>query len=227
MADVEDEELEPLFDYTRVQPVDFLSVHGDEEIDCSPCIPNAKRKKCSESSTDGKVENLAVVVEEKDQEEEEEDWLPPPPQEEIGASSALPEDEILRELRLKKEELTSIAHSAGDVMRAVMESAKREVASCSSRSDDEEAVLEEKVKPGSDKPKILISIQGKDGQKQFRMNKEEKLEKLFKMYARWAQVDLESLVFCFDGEKVNPSATPAGLGLEDDDIIEVHVRQGR
>lgn len=31
-------------------------------------------------------------------------------------------------------------------------------------------------------------------------------------------------MFCFDGEKVGPEATPDALGMEDDDIIEVHVK---
>lgn len=35
---------------------------------------------------------------------------------------------------------------------------------------------------------------------------------------------VESLVFIFDGDKVSPAATPEGLGLEDGDMIEVHLK---
>lgn len=44
------------------------------------------------------------------------------------------------------------------------------------------------------------------------------------MYAEKAQLKLENLVFCFDGEKVSPTETPEGLGLENDDMLEVHVK---
>lgn len=43
------------------------------------------------------------------------------------------------------------------------------------------------------------------------------------MYADKAKLDLKSLVFCFDGDKIGPAATPDALGMEDNDIIEVHV----
>uniref|UniRef100_A0A1D1Y3J3 Ubiquitin-like protein SMT3 n=2 Tax=Anthurium amnicola TaxID=1678845 RepID=A0A1D1Y3J3_9ARAE len=108
-------------------------------------------------------------------------------------------------------------------MRAVIESAKRERKSLG-KSDDLEPVVEEPVKPKVDRPKILISIQGKDGHKQFRVYKDDKFERLFKMYANRINCNLECLVFCFDGDKVNPSATPHSLGLEEDDIIEVHIK---
>lgn len=44
------------------------------------------------------------------------------------------------------------------------------------------------------------------------------------MYAEKAKLELQSLVFSFDGDKISPTATPDGLGMEDDDIIEVHVK---
>lgn len=42
------------------------------------------------------------------------------------------------------------------------------------------------------------------------------------MYAEKTKNDIESLVFCFDGDKVNTSSSPKNLELEDEDIIEVH-----
>ncbi|CAA7408505.1 unnamed protein product [Spirodela intermedia] len=223
MADGE-EELEPLFDYSRVQPADFLAVEDDDEPDSSPCFPNAKRRKCASAALKGNSDNKVVRLEDDmREEEEEEDWLPPPPPQIRDASLDLAEDETIQKLRLKKQELASFAWSAEDVMRAVIESAKKELNS-SEKSDDPEVEAEEPVKQNVDRPKILISIQDKDGHKQFRVYKDDKFERLFKMYAGWAKCGPESLVFCFDGSKISPSATPAILGLEDDDMIEVHLK---
>ena len=44
------------------------------------------------------------------------------------------------------------------------------------------------------------------------------------MYAIKLKVDLKSLVFVFDGDKIGPDDTPGGLGMEDDDMIEVHIK---
>lgn len=72
--------------------------------------------------------------------------------------------------RLKKQELASFSRSAEDVMRDVIESAKKELNS-SEKSDGPEAQVEKPAKPNVDRPKILISVQDKDGHKQFRMYK--------------------------------------------------------
>lgn len=53
---------------------------------------------------------------------------------------------------------------------------------------------------------------------------DDKFERLFKLYAEKVQVKLDNLVFSFDGDKISTNATPDSLGLEDDDIIEVHVK---
>lgn len=44
------------------------------------------------------------------------------------------------------------------------------------------------------------------------------------MYADKAKLKVENLVFCFDGDKVDPTATPSSLELEDNDMIEVNVK---
>ena len=50
---------------------------------------------------------------------------------------------------------------------------------------------------------------------------DEKFERLFKRYAVKAKLQIESLVFMFDGDKINLTATPDSLGMDDEDIIEV------
>lgn len=44
------------------------------------------------------------------------------------------------------------------------------------------------------------------------------------MYTEKAQLKLENLVFCFEGDEVSPNETPEGLGLENDDMLEVHMK---
>lgn len=53
---------------------------------------------------------------------------------------------------------------------------------------------------------------------------DDKFERLFKLYAEKVQMRLDNLVFSFDGEKISLDATPQMLGLENDDIIEVHTK---
>lgn len=45
------------------------------------------------------------------------------------------------------------------------------------------------------------------------------------MYADKVHLDTKNLVFSFDGGKVGPSDTPASLGMEDNDMIEVDERK--
>ncbi|XP_010924176.1 uncharacterized protein [Elaeis guineensis] len=220
------EELEPLFDYSRVQPADF-PYFDDDDFDSLPTFPGMKRKKAADR-TDGKVKESrkdVVVLDDEEKggkERKEEDWLPPSPQRIPSSGLALQEDKTLRELRLQKQELASLAQSAQDVLRAVKESAITELSSYGKPAPEVKA--SQPSKPQVERKKIVISIQGKNGQKQFRVYSDDKFERLFKMYAEKAQLKLENLVFCFDGDKVSPAETPEGLGLENDDMLEVHVK---
>ncbi|XP_042504910.1 uncharacterized protein LOC122081744 [Macadamia integrifolia] len=217
MDKTEEEELEPLFDYSRVQPINVICLDDDSDESTLP-----KKRKISEAAsiivdkgTKGpKVVNLV-------DENEEEDWLPPPPKVSDAAQN-FEEDSTIKKLRLKKQELASFAQSAEELMRAVEESAQRDLKS--SLHFPQESEVENASKLHDQRAKIIISIQDKDGQKQFRVFKDEKFEKIFKMYAEKVKRDTTSLVFSFDGDKVSPAATPGGLGMEDDDIIEVHAK---
>lgn len=53
---------------------------------------------------------------------------------------------------------------------------------------------------------------------------DDKFERLFKIYADKTKLDVKNLVFCFDGDKVTPDQTPNSLGMEENDILEVHVK---
>ncbi|WOK99923.1 hypothetical protein Cni_G08635 [Canna indica] len=259
----EEDEFEPLFNYTHVRPADLLAFQGewsfpsislllssasittdywiwleDDLFDSPPIITNGKRKNTSEAA------EAAVVVIDDDEEEikaknngclppasrkhgnsglgldpkrkKDEDWLPPPPPRIPNSGLRLQEDKTLQELRLYKQELAAFAQSAQDALQQVVEGAKQE-------HNNSGNAVEETIKQVQ-RQKIVISIQDKEGQKQFRLCLDDKFQRLFKMYAEKVQIKLDNLVFSFDGDKVDPNATPEALGMEDEDIIEVHVK---
>lgn len=67
--------------------------------------------------------------------------------------------------RLKKQELASFAQSAEDVMRAVEESARKEISSLGRSALGSEGDQPSGV--ASEREKIIITIQDKDEQKKF------------------------------------------------------------
>lgn len=221
MADSTVDDLEPLFDYRRVQPVNFVCI-DDDDSDTSPVHKPKKRKILDEEvlkvDEDEEVKVIKVVN------VEEEDWLAPPPMDSTDACSKIDEDSTIKELRRRKQELVSFAQSAKNLLLEAEESAKRELSGSLKPSLD--AVAEQPKNPASEREKIVISIQNKDERKQFRVYMDDKFERLFSMYADKAKLDMQSLVFTFDGDKISLAATPASLGMEDDDIIEVHVKKG-
>ncbi|PIA33442.1 hypothetical protein AQUCO_04100102v1 [Aquilegia coerulea] len=214
-----EEEFEPLFDYSRVQPINFISIDDDLSDSENALIPKRlKKDEKKEEPVSGNVVKATVceVI-------DEEDWLPPPPKTLNGARKHDQENSTIKELRLKKQELASFAQSAEEVIRAVEESAKKHVASTkqSSLGSEQEKVVS---MPPDDRVKIIISIQDKEGQKQFRTYTDEKLERVFKAYAEKINLDVGSLIFCFDGDKISATATPGELDMEDNDIIEVRTK---
>ncbi|XP_021896327.1 uncharacterized protein LOC110813473 isoform X2 [Carica papaya] len=215
MADSSDE-LEPLFDYSRVQPVNIVFVDDDDSPIACP-----KRKKISEPVEKG--DETVKVIEIVNSKEAEEDWLLPPPKVSVDAHNELGENSTIKELRLRKQELLSYAKSAEHALEEVESSVTGELDRSLQPSLD--AVAVEPPKYSHERAKVVISVQGKDGQKQFRVYMDDKFERLFKLYADRVKLDPESLVFCFDGSKISAHATPDSLGMEDDDIIEVHVKK--
>ncbi|KAI3848916.1 hypothetical protein MKW98_014450 [Papaver atlanticum] len=215
MEDKPEEELEPLFDYSRVQPTaNFISL-DDDGSDCEHVFkfsPKRRKKLVSDESDEKKVEVKSVI----DLDDNEDDWLLPPPPV-VSKSNAELENSTIKQLRLKKQELASFALSAGEVLEAVEDSAKKELSSSGT-----DAKTEQPPKVCDERAKIIISIQDKDGAKQFKVYVDEKFEKFFKQYADKVKREIQSLAFCFDGDKINPAETPASLGMEDDDIIEVY-----
>ncbi|KAJ0971588.1 hypothetical protein J5N97_019547 [Dioscorea zingiberensis] len=221
VADEGEDDLEPLFDYSRVQPPLIMCLDEDDELDISKIPFGPERKRSSDQTDEKREKDCKVVGVAEVVQEDEEDWLPPPPKIPNSGSGFI-EDKTLQELRLQKQELASFAQSAEDVLREVMESAKRKIQS----AEKTVVVLdaEKPAKPQVERQKIVISIQDRNGQRQYKIYMDDKFERLFKKYAEKAKINLESLVFSFDGQKISPQATPKSLGMEDDDMIEASVK---
>ncbi|PUZ55901.1 hypothetical protein GQ55_5G250200 [Panicum hallii var. hallii] len=215
------EELEPLFDYKRVQPtINFRFDDSDlEKADIFKHCNKRPRVDAAATATEeeGKPDEKAATVKVVDVDEE--DWLLPPPPKAAFKPSA-EEDSALRELRLKRQELAKLTESAHDILQDLDATAKTEVVS---KEQPEQIIIDDESEPQVEKAreKIVISIQDKNAQQQIRVYKDEKFDKLLKVYAKKAKLNPSDLVFVFDGEKINLSSTPEDLDLEDDDLIEV------
>ncbi|XP_073300585.1 small ubiquitin-related modifier 2-like [Primulina huaijiensis] len=123
---------------------------------------------------------------------------------------------------LKKQELVSFAQSAEELVQDVEESVRKTLHAllqCSPQS-----ATKETLEPPNERRKLVISIQYKDGLKQFRVYMDDKLKRLFKMYADRIKLDANNIVILFDGDKISSNSMPDSLGMEENDIIEVHVK---
>lgn len=224
----EDDGYEPLFDYSHIQPT--IVVEDDDSdgeafqmIEPNPFFRSNGKKLASSYGMEGTIKNIMPVADVK--EAEEEDWLPPPPKRIKVAQISADGNSILSELRLKREQLVSLtSDSAEDVLRKLEESAKRELQK-SEESNADTAVCDAS-KLSSTRQKVTVTVQDKNGSKQFRLYMDDKFEKLFKIYGEHANGQREHLVFFFDGEKISPSQTPEDLGMTDDDMIEVYSKTG-
>ncbi|KAK7390896.1 hypothetical protein VNO78_19082 [Psophocarpus tetragonolobus] len=218
----ETEELEPLFDYSRVQPLNPISLDDDfDDEEDIICVYSKKRKNSQPVRNEKSLKTNGKGVEVVDIEDKDDDWLPPPPKDSSNAHRTIGEDSTLKKLRLKKQELASFAESAKQLLKDVEDSSKLEINNSLESSVD--AVVE-KNSECSEREKIVISVQDKDGTKQIRMFMDDKFERIVKTYAEKIKCDLKRIVLSFDGDKISLSETPASLGMEDDDIIEVHVK---
>ena len=212
------EELEPLFDYSRVQP-NIVCLDDDDDDDDVVCVTK-KRKKNSQNVVESKkadVKSTRVV------DLEDDDWLPSPPKvtNKKAHKKVDEENSTLKSLRLKKQEFASLAESVKKMLQTVEGSVEMENVNLLQSSMDD---ISEKTSKPSERSKILISVQDKDETKQIRMFMDDKFERIIKTYAEKMKCDPKQIVLSFDGDKISSSETPASLGMEDSDIIEVHVK---
>ncbi|CAJ2630637.1 unnamed protein product [Trifolium pratense] len=223
----ETEELEPLFDYSRVQPK-IICLDDDDDDDDVVCVVTKKRKKNSQSqhveNGNEKKTNVEAVPVTSVVDLEDDDWLPSPPKvtsKKAQKKKTDEEDSTLKNLRLKKRELASFAESAKKLLKSVEDSVEMDNLNLLHTSKDD---ISEKTSKPYERAKILISVQDKEGTKQIRMFMDDNFERIIKTYAEKMKCDLKQIVLSFDGDKISSSETPASLGMEDDDMIEIHVK---
>ncbi|CAN6933268.1 unnamed protein product [Brassica oleracea] len=89
----EGEDLEPLFDYHRVQPSNFVCIDDDDDSDVSE-VPVRKRSKTSHTVVKKDEEDVKVIEIACD-----DDWLPPPPKVVFDKSKESGEDSTIKALR--------------------------------------------------------------------------------------------------------------------------------
>jgi len=83
---------------------------------------------------------------------------------------------------------------------------------------------------GDDVPAGPVHIQlrvrnTQGGEVQFKIKKSSALKKLMEHYCNRVGVRQTEVRFMVDGERIQATDTPDGLGLEDDDLIDVSVEQ--
>jgi len=93
-------------------------------------------------------------------------------------------------------------------------------------SDDNTAPTtgEEEKKPAGDH--INLKVKGQDGNEVFfRIKKSTTLKKLMTAYCDRQSVDLGSIAFLFDGQRLRPDQSPEELDMEDGDEIDAMLHQ--
>lgn len=74
--------------------------------------------------------------------------------------------------------------------------------------------------------KLALSVEDQsDGVVNFTVKPTVPMSKIMSRYAEAKGVDLQSLRFAFDGQRLGGNATPQALGMEDGDVLHVFVEQ--
>ncbi|KAJ8769086.1 hypothetical protein K2173_000204 [Erythroxylum novogranatense] len=194
-----------------------------DPYDDSPDELPTKRLNTSEPAVQVVDDDVEVTEVKNSENKDEEDWLPPPPKISGHSQDFLGENSMIKELRLKKLELQQ---SLRDQLKMYCELWSHLLEETSVvQFSHHWMMLLSKIEGSFRKNKIVISFQDKDELRQFRVYKDEKFERIFKMYVDKVKLDIQSLGFSFDGDIIHSAATPNSLGMEDDDIIEVHAKK--
>merc|ERR1712048_85262 len=93
-------------------------------------------------------------------------------------------------------------------------------------SDDAAPPADVKPKAEGDANHINLTVKGQDGtEMHFKIKKNTKLEKLMNVYCQRLSVPRTSIVFLYDGQRANETATPDSLDMEDGDSIDAMLAQ--
>ncbi|BBN07054.1 hypothetical protein MPTK1_4g00580 [Marchantia polymorpha subsp. ruderalis] len=221
-----DDGLDALFDYSRSVPTIVFEDSDDEDQHIIDKIEVKTRRRSSGRgalrSVQGNIEkpNPTTVVKKVDNDD---DWLAPPVRNPVVRITLNEDPHILKVRRQKQELLMLSAQMAAE--SAELE-AKAELAAAEPTSVVSNANSSNNDNNHNSREKIVLQLQEQDGKTHpVKLYLDDKLEKLFMIFAeKFAKRPVSNFTFRFDGRALDPQATPKELELEDEDIIEVHVK---
>jgi hypothetical protein len=224
-ASRKDVKYDPLFDYTMIRPV---INHDDDDDDDLQIMSHTPRQ----GSTPGRSLTITDSNVGKENRMEgaqtvkivdDNDWLEAPLSK-PGCQRVLLADPTLLKLRQQKQELENILQASARNMEEAsrLEAQVTETASPQPLHDRSEEAPNKRQK-------ILLKLQGESGETTgVRICVDDKLEKAFTHYAKnVGKRPLTDFVFRFDGQQLDANSSPKDLDLEDEDIVEVHVKKAR
>ncbi|KAJ7533154.1 hypothetical protein O6H91_13G035200 [Diphasiastrum complanatum] len=225
-----DDEFEPLFNYTGAhQP--FIQIDESESEDDAIAAPNkswrtsVKRQNNADLPLKRKSKDQSPVKRnpQSAEVENDENWLPSPPKLARLCPQATCTDSTILLLRQKKAELLSITEKASEASVALAESEAINLDEQFKSFESQQPVAAGQESTKKKRDKVVVMVQDKNGDcRPFRIYMDDKFEKLYHAYAQAIGKNMADFVFRFDGEQVTSGLTPKDLGLEAEDIVEVH-----
>ncbi|KAL7575573.1 hypothetical protein ACA910_020147 [Epithemia clementina (nom. ined.)] len=96
----------------------------------------------------------------------------------------------------------------------------------SGEEENERPNSDDGANPAGGEEHITLSVKDQTGEEiSFKIKKSTKLEKVFKAYAQRKHIDVSSIRFLIDGERLKGDSTAKMLELEDGDQIDALLEQ--
>eukprot|EP00884_Botryococcus_braunii_P020602 jgi/Botrbrau1/7225/Bobra.0021s0010.1 len=82
------------------------------------------------------------------------------------------------------------------------------------------------AKPKQESEVIQLAVKDQNGTEvQFKVKMSTKFEKIMNAYAQKKTIEATTIRFLFEGQRLNPAATPAEVGMTDHDVIDCVLEQ--
>ncbi|KAL2628526.1 hypothetical protein R1flu_013212 [Riccia fluitans] len=221
--------LEPLFDYSRVTPTITLDDSDDEDLEILDKIevkgrwrPTPRPLQVIQSNIEGPVvPNVVKSVEDDD------DWLTLPAR--VSVPAVQPPDPHILQLRQQKEEFLKLSILIQLETARVEAQASEEMERKAKLASEESPVVSNGLGAGgtpSSREKITLQLQEQGGKIHVvKIFYDDTFEKLLAIFSeKIAKRPSTDFILRFDGTTIDPRKTPKGLELEDEDMIEIHMK---
>lgn len=227
-----DVRLDSLFDYSRVRPKPVIALDDDDDGDDVEIMTSSRQSTSGRQLNSEDVEvgkESFVECEEVVKVVGDDDWMLPPPPKPL-TTREISIDPALLKLRQQKRELENIWQaSVKNSEEALRLEARVPKAASPQQPESGRRAGGTCDETPNKRQKILLKLQGESGESHgVRIFVDEKLDKLFTHYANnVGKRPRTDFVFRFDGQQLDANKSPKDLDLEDEDIVEVFVRQAR